>query len=60
MLINYVREQVESGIVLIKKINGKLNRADIHTKQLRNGDFEMHAASVLGSTSNTLQPSVGI
>jgi len=60
MLINYVREQVESGIILIKKINGKLNRADIHTKQLRSGDFETHAGSVLGSNPYTTQPSIGI
>jgi hypothetical protein len=60
MLINYVREQVESGIILIKKINGKLNRADIHTKQLRSGEFETHAESVLGSNSYTTQPSIGI
>jgi hypothetical protein len=48
MLINYVREQVELGIVSIEKINGKINRADIHTKPLRNGDFGIHANSILG------------
>jgi len=48
MLINYVREQVEVGIVSIEKINGKINRADIHTKPLRNGDFGIHANSILG------------
>jgi len=56
MLINYVREQVESGIVMIKKINGKLNRADIHTKQLRNGDFEIHAESIMGEVINIPEP----
>jgi len=33
-----------------------LNRADIHTKQLRNGDFENHAGSIMGEVINTPQP----
>lgn len=59
MLINYVREQVELGLVSIEKINGKLNRADIHTKPLRNGDFGIHANSILGIKTHSTEVLVG-
>ncbi len=43
MIINYIREQVDMGLVEIQKIAGKDNMADLHTKPLRNGAFERHA-----------------
>lgn len=52
MLINYVKEQVELGIIEVNKIDGTANRADLHTKQLRNGDFKLHADNVLGITTS--------
>jgi len=49
MLINYVREQVELGIIQVFKINGTLNRADMHTKPLRNGEFSINADGIMGT-----------
>ena len=49
MVINYVREQVNLGIIQINKINGEENIADIHTKPLRDGKFEKFAPKILGT-----------
>ena len=50
MILNYVKEQVAFGIVDIQKIKGPLNRADIHTKKVRDANFETHADGILGRT----------
>jgi hypothetical protein len=48
MVINYIREQVDLGMVHIQKIAGEDNIADLHTKPLRDGTFERHAPKILG------------
>jgi len=48
MVINYIREQVDMGLVEIQKIAGEDNMADLHTKPLRDGAFERHAPKILG------------
>jgi hypothetical protein len=48
MVINYIREQVDMGLVEIQKIAGEDNMADLHTKPLRDGTFERHAPKILG------------
>jgi hypothetical protein len=32
MVVNYVREQLELGLIQVLKIKGELNNADLHTK----------------------------
>jgi hypothetical protein len=51
MVINYVREQVNLGLIQINNINGEENIADIHTKPLRDGKFEKFAPKILGTPS---------
>jgi hypothetical protein len=48
MVINYIREQVDMGLVEIQKITGEDNMADLHIKPLRDGAFERHAPKILG------------
>jgi hypothetical protein len=48
MVINYIREQVDLGLIDIQKIAGEDNIADLHTKPLRDGTFERHAPKILG------------
>ncbi len=48
MVINYIREQVDLGMIDIQKIAGEDNIADLHTKPLRDGTFERHARKILG------------
>ena len=48
MVINYVREQVDLGLIEILKINGEDNIADALTKPLRDGKFERHVPYILG------------
>jgi hypothetical protein len=48
MVINYIREQVDLGMIDIQKIAGEDNMADLHTKPLRDGTFEKHAPQILG------------
>lgn len=59
MLINYVREQVELGIIAVNKIGGTANRSDIHTKPLRNASFPINADKVLGIISD-LEATLGV
>ena len=33
LVINYVREQLELGLIQLVKIKGELNNADLHTKK---------------------------
>jgi hypothetical protein len=51
MVINYIREQVELGLVDIRKIDGDDNIADALTKPLRDGKFEKHIPRILGEPS---------
>ena len=39
MVVNYVREQLELGLIQVIKIKGELNNADLHTKKLRDKSF---------------------
>jgi hypothetical protein len=50
MVVNYVREQLELGLIqVIKIIKGELNNADLHTKKLRDKSFATKADNILGS-----------
>jgi hypothetical protein len=49
MVVNYVREQLELGLVQVLKIKGELNNADLHTKKLRYKSFAVKADNILGS-----------
>ena len=48
MVINYVREQINLGLVQINKIQGTKNNADLLTKKLRDGTFEDKKQALLG------------
>ena len=48
MLINYIKEQVNLGIIDVLKILGKKNPSDLHTKKLYDNTFEQHATNILG------------
>ena len=49
MVVNYVREQLELGLIQVLKIKGELNNADLHTKKLRDKSFATKADNILGS-----------
>ena len=49
MVVNYVREQLELGLIQVFKIKGELNNADLHTKMLRDKSFAVKADNILGS-----------
>ena len=49
MVVNYVREQLELGLIQVLKIKGELNNADLHTKKLRDKSFAVKADNILGS-----------
>ena len=48
MVLNYIKEQIAFGQIEARKINGKLNNADMHTKPLRSSDFANMANKILG------------
>jgi hypothetical protein len=48
MVLNYIKEQIALGQIEARKIYGKLNNADIHTKPLRSSDFAHMAHKILG------------
>jgi len=48
MVINYEREQVEAGMVEIKKVKGEYNNADILTKKVRDKTFAVKAKHIMG------------
>jgi len=48
MIINYVREQVQKGLITMSKISGMDNNADIHTKQVRSTAFKRKVQHILG------------
>jgi hypothetical protein len=49
MVVNFVREQLELGLIQVLKIKGELNNADLHTKKLRDKSFATKADNILGS-----------
>ena len=48
MVLNYIKEQIALGQIEARKIYGKLNNADMHTKPLRSSDFAHMAHKILG------------
>jgi hypothetical protein len=49
MLLNYIKEeQIALGQIEARKIYGKLNMADMHTKPLRSAEFLAMAHKILG------------
>ena len=51
MVVNYVKEQIATGQIEARKIFGKLNSADFHTKPLRSQAFTHMAAKIFGQPS---------
>ena len=50
MVVNYVRKQLELGLIQVLKIKGgELNNADLHTKKLRDKSLAVKAENILGS-----------
>ena len=67
MVLNYIKEQIPLGQIEARKIYGKLNTADKHTKPLRSPEFLTLAHKILGhppplrvssSTPTLLQPTL--
>jgi hypothetical protein len=48
MVLNYIKEQITLGQIEARKIYGKLNTADMHTKPLRSSEFLSMAHKILG------------
>jgi hypothetical protein len=48
VLINYIKKQIVLGHIEARKIFGKLNTADMHTKPLRSSEFLIMAHRILG------------
>ena len=48
MVLNYIKEQIALGQIEARKIYGKLNTADMHTKPLRSSEFLTMAHKILG------------
>jgi hypothetical protein len=48
MVLNYIKEQIALGQSEARKIYGKLNTADMHTKPLRSAEFLAMAHKILG------------
>ena len=57
MVLNYVKEQISTGQIEARKIFGKLNNADLHTKPLRSSAFPTMAHRILGQPSLSLPKS---
>ena len=53
MVINYVREQINLGLIKIQKIAGEKNNADLLTKKLRDGSFIPKRNVLLGQPTLT-------
>jgi hypothetical protein len=51
MVVNYVKEQIALGQIQARKIYGKLNNADLHTKPLRCPSYTTMAHRILGQPS---------
>jgi hypothetical protein len=56
MVINYVKEQISLGQIEARKIHGKLNIADLHTKPLRCSAFATMAKRILGQPAQQEPP----
>ena len=56
MVLNYIKEQIALGQIEARKIYGKLNTADMHTKPLRSSEFLTMAHKILGQPSPPQQP----
>ena len=52
MLLNYIKEQVDAGIINVKHIDTDDNLADILTKLLTGSPFHSKASKLLGHTSH--------
>ena len=50
MLINYVKEQVNLGLIALHKVDGKINNSDTLTKKLRDNSFAPKTDSIMGLT----------
>jgi hypothetical protein len=48
VLNNYIKEQIALGQIEARKIYGKLNTADMHTKPLRSSEFLSMAHKIFG------------
>ena len=53
MVINYVKEQVEAGMVSINKVKGTENNADILTKKVRDKSYNTKSENIMGHHSNS-------
>jgi hypothetical protein len=49
MMIHWIREQVEGGLLELQKVDTKENRADVLTKIITGGEFKTKAALLLGT-----------
>ncbi len=56
MVLNYIKEQIALGQNEARKIYGKLNTADMHTKLLRSAEFLAMAHKILGHLAIQIQP----
>jgi hypothetical protein len=48
MLVNFVKEQVESGLIQLEKVDTKLNVADLLTKIVTGREFKVKAELLRG------------
>ena len=58
MVLNYIKEQIALGQIEARKIYGKLNTADMHTKPLRSAEFLAMAHKILGHPPPPSPPTV--
>jgi hypothetical protein len=54
MLINYIRESVDGGLIEIRKVDTEDNLADILTKIVTGQSFRHKAHALLGAELTTL------
>ena len=52
MAINWIREQVEAGLIQLEQIPDALNRADVLTKIITGMQFRTKASDLLGADIN--------
>jgi hypothetical protein len=60
VLVDYVKEQVEAGIIELNKVHTSLNRADILTKIVTGNEFRKKALGILGSHPDSPQTSATV
>jgi hypothetical protein len=56
MLVRYVREQVDNGLIAISKVPTAINVVDILTKIVVGNEYRAKALSLLGETSFDVTP----